>query len=247
MIYTWLLRKYPLPKPLHIQDEFYHNEMRNAYHSSDAMDSFADQINSYDPSLVIDAGCGKNIWKGKINNLVGFDQYEYDTADYQMDYHEYDDAHNPKNADFVFCLGSVHNLEDINNPKQCIHDKVQLVHKWLKPGGTAIMRVRSDVEEIYQLNHKTPHRPNLYSWSINDIREWTQEFDFNIVKPIELRQVLLGNIADTELYKFREKFALHTDVASTIEKEIHRRENNLPVIVPIVMKAWYIWWWQKKA
>jgi hypothetical protein len=207
------------------------------------MDTFAEQINSYNPSLVIDAGCGKNIWKDSINNVTGFDKVP--GGDFTGSFNDFDTQVCPQNADFVFCLGSVHNIEDTDNAKQCIHDKVQLVHKWLKPGGIAIMRVRSDVEELYQLNQKTPHRPDLYSWSIKDISDWTQEFKFNIIKPIELRQVLLNNIADKDLYKFREKFSRHADVLSTIEKEISRRENNQPITIPIVMKGWYIWWWQK--
>ena len=43
------------------------------------MDSFAEQINSYNPQYVIDAGCGQNIWKGKVQNPVGFDWTEYPT------------------------------------------------------------------------------------------------------------------------------------------------------------------------
>ena len=55
----------------HIEEGFYHNEVNNAYHSTDPMGSFAEQINSYDPQYVIDAGCGQNIWKNKVQNLTG--------------------------------------------------------------------------------------------------------------------------------------------------------------------------------
>lgn len=245
MIYTWLSQRFQVPKlPEHITTGFYHNEMNNAYHSSDRMDAFAEQINSYSPSLVIDAGCGMNIWKDSIDNVIGFDRVP--GGDFIGSFDDFDSQVSPSSADFVFCLGSVHDIEDMSNSVQCIHDKIALVHKWLKPGGIAVMRVRSDVEELYQLNQDIPRRPDLYSWSISDISTWTQEFNFNIIKPIELRQVLLSNISYNDLIKFREKFKNHIDVLSTIEKEIARRHNQEIVKVPVVMKGWYIWWWQKK-
>jgi len=245
MIYTWPSRRFQVPKrPDHITTGFYHNEMNNAYHSSDRIDTFAEQINSYSPSLVIDAGCGMNIWKDSIDNVIGFDRFP--GGDFIGSFDDFDSQVSPSSADFVFCLGSVHDIEDTSNSVQCIHDKIALVHKWLKPGGIAVMRVRSDVEELYQLNQDTPRRPDLYSWSISDISTWTQEFNFNIIKPIELRQVLLSNVSYNDLIKFREKFKIHIDVLSTIEKEIARRDNQEIVKVPVVMKGWYIWWWQKK-
>ena len=83
-----------------INSNFYHDEIANAYHSTDDMSIFADNINAYNPEFVIDAGCGQNIWKGKVNNLVGFDHSAYPNIDYQLNYEEYDKAHNPTNADF---------------------------------------------------------------------------------------------------------------------------------------------------
>ena len=69
------------------------------------MDSFAEQINSYNPQYVIDAGCGQNIWKGKVQNPVGFDWTEYPINDYTCDYEVFDEHTEPGTADFVFCLG----------------------------------------------------------------------------------------------------------------------------------------------
>jgi hypothetical protein len=38
-------------------------------------------INSLDPDLVIDAGCGHNRFKGHITNLIGFDQSPFPYID----------------------------------------------------------------------------------------------------------------------------------------------------------------------
>ena len=134
----------------HIEEGFYHNEINNAYHSTDPMDSFADQINSYDPQYVIDAGCGQNIWKNKVQNVTGFDWAHLETHDYTCEYSVFDEHTQPGTADFVFCLGSIHTSHSQEDKAGEIYSNLKYVHKWLKPGGRAIMRVRSDVESLYR-------------------------------------------------------------------------------------------------
>lgn len=232
-----------------ISQGYYHNEINNAYHSTDPMDSFAEQINSYNPQYVIDAGCGQNIWKGKVQNLVGFDWTEFPNNDYTCDYIRFDEHTEPGTADFVFCLGSIHQgttepgLQSNNLPTE-IFNNLQYVHKWLKPGGRAIMRVRSDVETLYKPRKTPPLRGHLFLWNIEHIREWGNQLGFKIVKPCELRMVRLEDLSDKDLAEFKTKFD-DPRQQEIITNEQLRRERNEPVVVPSVLKCWYIWWWQK--
>ena len=57
--------------------------------------------------------------------------------------------HKPCTADFVFCLGLIHTSQKEDKAGE-IYNNLKYVHKWLKPRGRAIMRVRSDVETLYR-------------------------------------------------------------------------------------------------
>jgi hypothetical protein len=228
----------------HIEEGFYHNEINNAYHSTDPMDSFADQINSYEPQYVIDAGCGQNIWKNKVQNVTGFDWAHLETNDYTCEYPVFDEHTQPGTADFVFCLGSIHTSHSKEDKAGEIYNNLKYVHKWLKPGGRVIMRVRSDVETLYRPRKTPPLRGHLFLWGIDNIREWGEELGFKIVKPVELRQVRLQDLSDKDLAEFLQKFD-DPRQQEIITNEQGRRSRGEPVGVPNVLKCWYIWWWQK--
>ena len=245
-----------------IKELFYHNEIHNAYHSTDPMETFAEQVNSYNPQYVIDAGCGQNIWKGtkqfqflqlkrrlgfrgEIQNLVGFDWTEYPNNDYTCDYAQFDEHTEPGTADFVLCLGSIHTSHLQEDQADDIYNNLKYVHKWLKPGGRVVMRVRSDVESLYKPRRTPPNQPgHLFLWSIDNIREWGQELGFNVVKPVELRQVRLQDLSNQDLSAFLQKFD-DPRQQEIITNEQLRRANGEPVGVPNILKCWYIWWWQK--
>ena len=78
-----------------------------------------------------------------------------------------------------------------------------------------------------------------------DIVEWQQRFGFRVVKPIEMRMVTLDSLSDSDLLDFEAKFD-DPRQQQIIQKEKSRRKAGEPVIVPSVLKAWYIWWWQKR-
>jgi hypothetical protein len=78
-----------------------------------------------------------------------------------------------------------------------------------------------------------------------DIVEWQQRFGFRVVKPIEMRMVTLDSLSDSDLLDFEAKFD-DPRQQQIIQKEKSRREAGEPVLVPSVLKAWYIWWWQKR-
>ena len=56
------------------QDYFYKNVWQSNIHLfKHSGDNLVNEINKLKPTLVIDAGCGLNFFKGKIKNLVGYD------------------------------------------------------------------------------------------------------------------------------------------------------------------------------
>lgn len=72
-----------------------------------------DEVNSHNPSLVLDVGCGFNRLKGKVNNLVGIDPYN-DYADIKVSLEDY--TGDP--ADIVLCLGSINFGDDYTIDRQ---------------------------------------------------------------------------------------------------------------------------------
>ncbi len=65
--------------------------------------NMVDEINTLEPSIVLDLGCGYNEFKGKIHNLTGVDPYN-ERADIQSTILEYQPG---IEYDTVICLGSI--------------------------------------------------------------------------------------------------------------------------------------------
>jgi SAM-dependent methyltransferase len=209
--------------------------IKNAYHSTDNFYTFADQINRYKPELVIDAGCGTNLWKAKIKNLVGFDKKPHPDLDYNCNYKEFDLQVQPGTADFVFCLGSMHAEADVSH-------ELDLVYKWLKPGGRVIMRVRKDLDD-----------KSIGAWTLEKIHSNTNKYNYTIEKPIEEKAIIL-NTLDDETFKWLKakvddewEFQVvgkETHRREAIQRETERRVTNFDE--DIIFKSWYVWWWRKQ-
>ena len=95
-------------------------------------DNLLKEINKLIPKLVIDAGCALNFFKGKINNLVGYDPV-FKEADIICGH--FDAPFKPECADVILALGSINwgNHDDIAS-------MLIKVKSWLKPGGSLYMR-----------------------------------------------------------------------------------------------------------
>ena len=119
------------------QVEDYFNENKHAGINNDLKKNIAKElvqfVNSLDPQLVIDAGCGLNPLKGKIQNLVGFDPVANDDVDIvaTIETAEFD----AESADVVLALGSI-NYHD----EDVIVNQINIVTQWLKPNGLLIMK-----------------------------------------------------------------------------------------------------------
>lgn len=198
--------------------------IKNAYHSTDDFNTFSNQINSYSPQLVIDAGCGNNLWKNKVNNLVGFDKQPHKNLDHNCTYEEFDNIAKPNSADFIFCLGSIHSKGEVDQ-------SLAYVYKWLKPGGRIIMRVRADIQDT-----------NIDAWDIEKISQVQEQYNYSLVKPIELKKIILNDL-DNDTFKWLKSKATTRWEKTVIDNEQHRRDNSGNDIN--IFKSWYIWWWQK--
>jgi len=95
--------------------------------------SLVDEVRALAPGFVVDAGCGYNLFKGKIPNLIGIDIVN-PAADLVCDISEA--PIRTASIDVVLALGSIN-----YGNHQVIVDQLQTVADWLKENGTLIMRV----------------------------------------------------------------------------------------------------------
>jgi hypothetical protein len=125
-------------------------------------------INELNPRLVIDAGCGHNILKKYINNLIGFDQELYPTADFQSSILDAEFA--PGSADVILCLGSLH-----FGSREFVYKNFEKIMHWLAPGGYVVMRV-------YESNDVESATNHFYKFTQYDIDFLENLYNLKMVK-----------------------------------------------------------------
>jgi len=115
--------------------------------------SIIDQINALDPAAVLDAGCGYNEFKGKIQNLTGIDPFNAraDVNSHILDY-ESDIKY-----DAVICLGSI-NFGTADK----IFKEIKKVVSLTKTGGLIIFRVNPGIQHIARESKWI----DFFSWDI---------------------------------------------------------------------------------
>lgn len=106
----------------------------NTFQERSGIEEMYDRINALKPSLVIDAGCGKNQHKYFIKNLIGFDASPYPNVD--MHCAIQDAPFEPNCADAVLALGSVQYIS-----RDYVLKNIEKIISWVKPGGLIEMRV----------------------------------------------------------------------------------------------------------
>jgi len=99
--------------------------------------SIVDQVNALNPKAVLDAGCGYNEFRGKIQNLTGIDPFN-DRAD--INTHILDYTPDIK-YDVVICLGSI-NFGTADKIFQEVRHVVNLTNH----GGLIIFRVNPGIQ-----------------------------------------------------------------------------------------------------
>lgn len=123
-----------------------------------------------DNDIVLDLGCGYNLFKGRIKNLTAIDKYNpaADILVDMLDFQSPDDHY-----DVIIALGST-NIK----PVETIHQQIENIVKWCKPGGRIYMRVNPRLVP----DNDTPEY--AYGWKLEEIIMFTQKYNLKIIKPI---------------------------------------------------------------
>lgn len=134
-----------------------------------------DEVNNLSPRRVLDAGCGYNEFKGKINNLTGVDPYNprADVCSYITDYKT------DEKFDVVICLGSI-NFGTVDKIFKELKHVVDLTH----PGGLLYFRVNPGQQ------HTAPES----RWI--DFFDWQPHFIFNAAATLNCSVINFKQDAD---------------------------------------------------
>lgn len=167
------------------KDKYYENEILKILYDPDFWvgDSLQDneieyndfiemynRINALNPSLVIDAGCGRNPHKNKIQNLIGFDPAEFPEADFHSTI--LNANFKSESADAVLALGSIQFIDEYY-----VKENIEKILGWCKKGGIIEMRIAYS-----DRNKNSKYRK--YPWRDGLIDEFTKNYNLSfIVKP----------------------------------------------------------------
>jgi trans-aconitate methyltransferase len=139
-----------------------------------------DAVNKLEPALVVDVGCGKNKWKHKIKNLIGFDANPFPGIDFQSTI--LDAPIEPNSVDVLLCLGSIQFVD-----RNYVEENLSKVISWLKPGGYIFMRVIKKWDQ-YSDRQLTTIFKNNYFWSNEDLEYLGKKFNLEIVGEVHTIQ-----------------------------------------------------------
>lgn len=128
------------------------------------LEAMYQRINSLNPSLVIDAGCGRNKHKSKIKNLIGFDASPFPEVDINCTILEA--SFEKESADAVLCLGSVQFIS-----KEYIIENMERVISWVKPGGLIEMRTLLTDETAKEFISNFDKKSAKYPWD-SELRDY---------------------------------------------------------------------------
>lgn len=141
------------------------------------------RINSMNPTLVIDAGCGRNIHKNHIKNLIGFDPSPFPGIDFKATILEAE--FEKESADAVLALGSVQFID-----RDYIYENMDKIFSWVKPHGIIEMRVATEQFASRRIGH--------FFWTEDMIDYLTEKYDLSFyIKPV---------IYDSYAYGLRRKW-----------------------------------------
>jgi hypothetical protein len=118
---------------------------------------------------VLDVGCGRNPFKGKIKNLMGFDP-AFDQADVKC---TIDEFVTDQLFDVALCLGSINvgAVEDIER-------HISRVVTWLKPQARIYWRCNPGLPDGDINRADIP----FYKWTFEEHERLSQKFGFELVE-----------------------------------------------------------------
>lgn len=171
-------------KLTHLQEIFDPRFWKSKTNYNIAGKNLIEEINDLQPNLVIDAGCGHNVFKHKIKNLIGFDIVNFPNADFISSIQ--DAKFENESADVVIALGSVQ-----FGTKQEVYSDMSKIISWVKPGGHIVMRAIKDQILFGPLGNK-PAKYRYY-WTDDDINFLTEYHNLSVIKGPEVEETLGKN------------------------------------------------------
>lgn len=133
----------PPPNPEKNLENIYKNPIRNEYEGNNLIST----INSLNPKLVLDLGCGYNKYRGLIKGVVGIDGYDSNSAVDIKDtiLNVYNDRiFEPSSADAIICFGCgrLGNGGEIGGEllSEKEHQELEAIRNWSKNGAIVAMK-----------------------------------------------------------------------------------------------------------
>lgn len=157
------------------------------FHFTHSGESVIAEVNALRPRFVVDVGCGYNLLKGRIPNLIGIDVVN-SRADLVCDLLKAPLA--AEAFDVALAMGSIN-----FGGENLIKTQIAKVLSWLKPGGRLFMRVNPNA---------LTSTIQYYPWTHRKITEFTDLFRLDLERGIvDDRNILAATPQDGLRYYFR--------------------------------------------
>jgi len=138
-----------------------------------------DEVNALNPTSVLDAGCGYNEFRGKIDNLIGIDPYNKN-ADINVSITDY---HPKEKFDVVLALGSI-NFGSTSKIFSELEHVVKLCH--------------SNATLFFRVNPGLQHTPPESQWI--SFYPWDSNFVINCARELNVDILDLRNDSKNRMY-----------------------------------------------
>jgi len=146
------------------------NDFRRFKHSGF---NLAKIINAQEPKNVLDLGCGRNLLKDRIKNLVGIDIVN-ESADLVCDIMELELEDDSDAFDIVLALGSI----NFGREKDILA-MLKRVNELMVPSGKLYMRVNPGIR------HKNCKDLIIFPWTLDNIDPIGKKTGFTRISPIQ--------------------------------------------------------------
>ena len=135
---------------------------------SQVWDDIVEKCNALNPSLVVDAGCGRNQYKNLIPNLEGIDIGKWKQADRHVSI--LDAGYKENSVDAVISIGSIQFMS-----KEYIRQNVAEVIKWTKHNGLIFMKVNFCDDAMLTMLKMSNNTVKVVPWDYKLLYELTEK------------------------------------------------------------------------
>lgn len=179
-------------------------------------DSVIDNIQKINPKLVVDVGCGRNVYKKYFDNLIGIDIADYEESDRRVSI--LNAGFEENSVDAVIAMGVIQ-FWSIHH----IHQNIDEVVKWVKPNGLICMKVNFWHDEMIDMLKLTNNKLRVMPWSRELVHTITEKHKLEFeVEPYEtswnFRSTPRYEIVKSALQNDQEKLDRWNYITSNLKK-----------------------------